>query len=149
MAFLLNTEIEMSDDIGNKPVETAGRASNGRFTSGNPGRPRGARNKHSLTSYRALAEMSSTALVQLINNVMAGDQRAIEYILDRILPQGRLIELDPTVEGVSEALNAAEVSTKEARDLATVLEKMKRVAEMDALQERIAALEASLQETGK
>lgn len=99
----------MSDDIGNKPVETAGRASNGRFTSGNPGRPRGARNKHSLTSYRALAEMSSTALVQLINNVMAGDQRAIEYILDRILPQGRLIELDPTVEGVSEALNAAEV----------------------------------------
>ncbi|RWR24941.1 hypothetical protein D2T29_22480 [Sinirhodobacter populi] len=118
----------------------------GQFTKGNPGKPRGARNALPLETMRRIQKMTPAALDQLESQVNAGNFDAVRWVLERIVGKSRFVELSgdkPT--DISDALVNGEISTDEARAISSTIEKLKRIEDLDAVVERLAALEKLLQ----
>lgn len=139
-----------------EPRNSAGTTPRGRpFATGNPGRPRGARNKATL-AVEALLEGEAEALGRkAIELAMKGDTTALRLCLERIAPprKGRPVALDlPEIittadltaaqAAVVAAMAAGDLTTDEAADVAKVLEAVGASIERRDLEARIAALEA-------
>ena len=76
----LKTKIKIKQDIKN------GRNTAGKFTSGNSGRPKGARNKKTL-AIESLLEGQAEALTQTaISKALEGDGLALRVCMERIAP---------------------------------------------------------------
>lgn len=121
-----------------------GRDASGRFTTGagNVGRPVGSRNKISNEALASVKSMKDEAIEQLREKLIAGEFAAILFVLERVLPKGRTIELsDATPEAISNALVSGELTTVEAKDVATALAKLSEISELQQLRERLEALE--------
>ncbi|HEY0213733.1 MAG TPA: hypothetical protein VGC40_09125 [Paenirhodobacter sp.] len=117
----------------------------GRFTSGNPGRPRGSRNALPLQAMRRIQEMTPAALEQLELQVSAGNFDAIRFVLERIIGKNRFVELNGDKPAdISTALVNGEISTDEAKAIATVVEKLRRIEDLDAVQRRLVEIEKIL-----
>ncbi|MBI0476108.1 hypothetical protein D9601_12180 [Sphingomonas sp. MA1305] len=70
---------------------------------------------------------------------------AIAYALDRILPRGRPVELDSADPlAVADSLASGEITSGEAKDIATALAKLRDVAEIDDLRARLDELEQAV-----
>lgn len=126
-------------------VVDGGRDANGRFTSGagNIGRVPGSRNRVSNEALKAVRDMKDDAIAILREKLIARDWNAVLFVLERTLPKGRMIELDAaTPAAITDALITGQLTSEEAKHLATVLEKIASIAAVDELRERIAALEA-------
>jgi hypothetical protein len=136
---------------------TTGRNADGRFTSGNPGRPRGARHKATVAALELLdgeAEALSRKAVEL---ALEGDTTALRLCLERIAPPRRDTPVSlslPELKNAGDALSAinaivqavanGELTPTEGSGLADLIEKYRRTAEIEDLEQRIARLEATL-----
>ncbi|EXL06689.1 hypothetical protein BG36_06385 [Aquamicrobium defluvii] len=87
--------------------------------------------------------MKDEAIAQLRTRLQAGDWSALQFILERVLPKGRPIELDSaTPSAITDALINGTITSEEAKNLATVLEKIAAIAQVTELHDRIEKLEA-------
>jgi hypothetical protein len=86
-----------------------------------------------------------------------GDVQMLKFLLDRILPRKRLLQLDlPVMEhasdapdvlaAVTEAVSAGQIAPSEASALAILVGTYARVTDVAELQERIELLERKLRE---
>lgn len=136
----------MTDNERNSTALT-GRDTNGRFVSGcgNIGRPVGTKNKVSQKAMQEIKSMSSDALRVLKENLNRNDTKAAIFILEKVLPNQRTVELDGAdVGSIVSALVDGTVSPDEARTISLSIARLKEIDEMDALKERLAQIEALL-----
>ncbi len=93
---------------GNRKIrsDTDRRDDKGRFGAGNPGRPRGSKNRTTAIA-QALLAVEETELVRKgIELAKAGDVQMLKFLLDRILPKERLIQIDiPRLDFADEAID--------------------------------------------
>lgn len=109
------------------------------------GRPKNSRNVFAADTLRKLKDMTPEALAGLQSNIAAGNMDAIRFVLERVVGKGRMIELDgdkPT--DISAALMNGELTTDEAKAIATVIEKLARVQELDIVLNRMNEIERLL-----
>jgi hypothetical protein len=142
-----------ADDRNNG--ETTGRDGSGRFTAGNPGRPRGARHRSTLAA-QALLDGELEALTRrAVDQALTGDVQALRLCLDRALPAlkespvvvdiPRIRSAADALEAVSvvvEAVAAGDLTPGQGQSVMAVLEGARRVIETVDLEQRIAALES-------
>jgi len=126
--------------------------------SGNPkGRPRGVLNQARLRE--TVAKDLPDILRSLAAAAKAGDTQAARLLLDRTLPALKAVDcpapisLGPGLAGASgavlEALASGDTTPDQAASLASVLTSLARVREITDLEQRIAALEASIHEAAQ
>ncbi|WP_103729573.1 hypothetical protein [Novosphingobium sp. HII-3] len=119
------------------------RLANGTFAPGSGGRPRGSKNKVSLTSLKAVQDLSSEAVAKLRERVTAGDMGAIKLVLEYTLPKGgRTVELDSTdPNAIIDAAAMGEISPDEAARLAQATKTASEAAELKDLKRQVEELE--------
>lgn len=94
---------------------------NGRFAPGNPGRVPGSKNRVSKEAMAAVKDLSSAALQQLSNGVHSGERWAVEYVLNKILPVGRIVQSDAqTMQELLHEFQDGNFSVEEVSKLASV-----------------------------
>lgn len=143
----------------NNGEDTEGRDAKGRFTPGNPGRPRGARHKATL-AVEAILDGEADALTRkAVELAMKGDTTALRLCLERIAPPRKdaPVTFDlPAVESVKdastamsallEAVASGDVTPSEAAAIGGLVETWRRTAETTEIEARLATLEAAIQE---
>jgi hypothetical protein len=131
------------------------RNSDGKFSSGNRGKPKGARNR-ATQAVQDLLEGQTEALTQAaINKALEGDTTALRLCLERIAPARKdaPIQFDlPEIETAEDAANAArailkavadgDVTPLEAASVMAVVEQFRRTLETADFEKRVEALEA-------
>ena len=138
-----------------KSGSNTGRGTDGKFSPGNPGKPRGARHKATLAALELLdgeAEALSRKAVEL---ALGGDTTALRLCLERIAPPRKdaPVSFDlPVMKNAADALAAlnaivqavaaGELTPAEASGLAGLVESFRKTAEVEDLEKRIAKLEA-------
>ncbi len=132
------------------------RGTDGKFGPGNPGRPRGSRNKTTLAA-EALFDGEAEALSRkAIELALDGDTTALRLCLERILPakKGRTVrfELPDEEDQLSsstvltellKAISSGDMSPEEAKPVADILEARRKAFETEELERRLVALEQS------
>ena len=115
----------------------SGRLSNGRFTYGNPGKPRGARHRTSREIEQLLEGAAEEVVQYIIGAARCGSLEAQKWILDRCAParKGRAVVLDdfleirgpddiaPALAAIATAVADGVISVEEAAAAANVLQK--------------------------
>jgi hypothetical protein len=139
--------------------ENAGRNQAGRFTKGcsgnGTGNPKGTRNKASLLLDKMASGEAGAVLGALLEKAKRGDVAAATTVLARLWPvqKGRSITLDlPRIvtaadvtialETITMAIGSGEITPEEGAAVAGVLEQHRKAIETQALELRIARLEA-------
>lgn len=119
------------------------RDSKGRFEKGKAkGRPFGTKN-HAVSITR-LKMMEEHALAKLYACVLNGDMKAISYVLDRILPKDRTIELHGLeIEDLKEALTSGQLSIAEGKELSVALKNIEELESLNDVRKRLAELESA------
>src|SRR3954454_24864490 len=123
----------------------------GMFRPGNPGRPRGARNRATLAAM-ALLEGEAEALTRrCVELALAGAVTALRLCSEGLLPKGRAVRLQLPLrtladlaaagEAVSGALADGTVVLDEVATLTGLIEARRRVLESTELERRLEALE--------
>lgn len=144
----------MPDD-GNCGPLTDGRDNRGRFSGGNPGKPRGARNLSTRQAQILLEGQTEALTEKAIEMALAGDMTALRLCLDRILParRDRPVEVDlpvvetaadhaPALAAVAAAVALGDLAPAEGKAVAEVLELHRKAIETAELERRISDLEA-------
>jgi hypothetical protein len=99
----------------------------------------------SVQAISKIRDLTDDAFIALAENVKANDQRAVEFVLSRVIPNGRLVELEAANSGaVADALISGQISGLEAKEIATALSKLKELEDLDALKERLLQIEQLL-----
>src|SRR5208282_2142242 len=111
------------------------------FGNGNPGRPRGSKNRTTLLA-AALLEGEAEELVRKgVELAKAGDPVMLKFFLERILPRDRLIQLDlpemnfadDVVEAlghIMRAVSEGRISPREGAALAALINSQTRAIDM-------------------
>ncbi|MFN3641957.1 MAG: DUF5681 domain-containing protein [Gemmobacter sp.] len=134
---------------------TAGRDGRGRFTTGNSGRPHGARHKTTL-AVMALLDGEAEALTRrAVELALGGDVTALRLCLERIAPPRKdapvtvklpaMHSAADTVRAagaVLDAVAAGELTPTEGAHVMALVEAFRRTLEVSELEARLAALEA-------
>ncbi|MBO7705389.1 MAG: hypothetical protein J6S68_07030 [Acinetobacter sp.] len=135
----------MTDNSVENRNITAGRAKDGKFTHGNPGRVPGSRNRVSSATMQELKNLAPSALTVLKNGLERDDVKAATYVLDRILPNQRTVELENAdVVSIINALTNGDVSPDEARLISQSIARLREVEELDRVKDRLAEVERLL-----
>ena len=124
---------------------TESRQSNGRFGGGNPGRPVGARNRTPSKYALTCEEHTGLAFRVLHDRLLDGDLKAALFVLSRVLPSERLIEL-PSSEphAWADAMAEGVISPAEAAKAAQALKTINDATIVVDLQARLDELETRL-----
>ncbi len=153
------SDAEDTDGQGDRsrPLNTAGRAPGGQFTTGNPGRPKGARNRASRLAQEVLEAETEAIARKAVDLALGGDTTALKIVLDRVspVPKGRPISVDlPAVEtprdliGAFASLLAAvaegSLAPAEGMEVARIAEGLAKAHEVHDLGERVRELEQRL-----
>jgi hypothetical protein len=134
----------------NNEVNTRGRP----FAKGNPGKPKGARNKVTRAIEELLEGQHQELTQTAIDKALEGDMTALRLCLERLAPARKdapiVIELPPikTAEDVQEAssrvlqaVGAGDITPDEAGRVMALLTAHRAIVETGELERRIAALE--------
>lgn len=122
--------------IDNKPHFT-GRAPSGRFTTGNPGRPYGAKGKVSREALEQIKWMKDGAIQKLWEAVNAGERWAIEFVLSKALPANRTIEFEGlTPEDIRAALMSGDISPDEAKTISIITKNTSEIEFLEQIRTR-------------
>ena len=84
----------MTEETRKQRPITDGRDKKGRFGPGNPGRPPGSKNRTTAVAQAFLADEASELLHKAFELAKSGDVQMLKFLLDRILPKERLIQID-------------------------------------------------------
>jgi hypothetical protein len=131
-----------------------GRSADGTFTTGNAGRPKGARNR-TTQAVMALLEGQAEALTQrAVELALGGDTTALRLCLERVAPARkdapvefalpRMTSAKDAAEAagaVLEAVSSGDLTPLEAVQIMSLVDTFRRVLEVSELETRIAALE--------
>jgi hypothetical protein len=129
-----------------------GRDPRGRFASGpnNLGRPVGAKNKQSAELMKSVRAMGPRAVEKLSAALDNNERFAIELVMKYCLPPSRTIEMEGAEpEDIKQAFVAGDLSADETKSIATAMEKLKNVQDLDDLRERMSELEALLSQRSR
>jgi hypothetical protein len=134
--------------------ETTGRDASGRFTEGNPGRPRGARHKATQAALALLDGEAEALTRQAVTMALDGDGAALRLCLERIAPPRRdaPVQFDlPRMETARDAAKAAgavleavalgDLTPTEGAHIMALVETYRRTLETTELEARVVALE--------
>lgn len=139
---------------GNNGKSTAGRDDAGRFTEGNPGRPKGARHK-ATQAVQALLDGEAEALTRkAVEAALEGDTTALRLCLERIAPPRKDAPVAfalPKMETAQDAAKAAaavlaavaegELTPTEGAHVMGLVETYRRTLETTEIEARLVALE--------
>ena len=131
-----------------------GRNTAGKFTSGNSGRPTGARNKKTL-AIKSLLEGQAEALTQTaISKALDGDSMALRLCMERIVPAPKDIPVSFTLPEMNTALDASQAAVSlltavsegnltpiEATRVMGLIDSYRRTLELTEIEERLQTLE--------
>ena len=131
-----------------------GRAADGTFTTGNTGRPKGARNR-TTQAVMALLEGEAEALSRkAVEMALAGDSVALRLCLDRLAPPRkdspvqfalpRMASAHDAAEAagaVLQAVSEGELTPTEGAQVMGLVDSYRRTLEVTELEARLAALE--------
>ena len=136
--------------------ETTGRDASGRFTEGNPGRPRGARHKATRAALALLDGEAEALTRQAVTMALDGDATALRLCLERIAPPRRdapvTFDLPPmqsaadaakVAGAVLEAVAAGNLTPTEGAHIMGLVENYRRTLETTELEARMVALEGA------
>ncbi len=128
----------------------------GKFAPGNPGRPKGARNKTTLAIEGLLQGQSEALTQKAIDMALEGDTTALRLCLERIAPArkdapvsfdlpaiGNAHDASEAAQAVLQAVSEGQVTPLEGASLMGLVEQYRRVLETTELERRITALEAT------
>lgn len=132
-----------------------GRNTAGKFTSGNSGRPKGARNKktHAIES---LLEGQAEALTQkAISKALEGDGLALRLCMERIAPVPKDKSVSFSLPAMNDAMDASKAASSvltavsegepytyiEATRVMGLIDSYRRTLELTEIEERLQALE--------
>src|SRR5262245_19770337 len=134
----------------------SGNAARGRpFAKGNPGRKRGSKNKRTLLA-TALAEGEGEELLRkAIEMAKGGNVALIKFLLDRILPKERPIQLKlppldwahDSIDAMAEIVNAVSsgrITPREAADIAQVLSAFTQAIDVTDTEQEIESLKSAV-----
>lgn len=136
--------------------EMQARDPGGRFTPGRSGNPRGKRrgtlNRTTRVLQKLLAGEAEALTRAAIDKGLAGDVAALKLCLDRILPHGRMVQLDvPQITSAADATRAlaavieaagrGQLTPAEAQSFCNLVEGYVRAYEVVELEERVRSLE--------
>ncbi|QRM32083.1 hypothetical protein JO965_21110 [Microvirga sp. VF16] len=125
------------------------------FEPGNPGRPKGSRNKATL-ALEALLDGEAEALTRkAVEMALDGDTTAMRLVMDRIMPPRKdrpvmfaLPKLETPADAVKasaalvEAVASGDLTPSEAEDLSRLVDRFIRAVEATDILERLESLEA-------
>jgi len=125
------------------------------FKKGNPGRPRGAKNRRSVIAAALLAGEEEALVRIAIERAKAGDVQMLKFALSHILPRERTIKLDlPPMEYADDAVTAlgaiagaiceGRISPSEGAALAAVINTYARAIDLADVVKRLEALERKM-----
>ncbi|WP_156842823.1 hypothetical protein [Novosphingobium aquimarinum] len=125
------------------PPNTApARLPNGQFGPGNPGRPKGSRNRLNAQLLDKLGDLTSQSILVLRERLNANDLKAAMYILDRFLPTSRSIEINSTEPNAwADAMAAGDLTVAEGHKAASALKLIADSQEVRDLRARLDDLE--------
>ena len=145
----------MTDDVNNDGT-TYTAAATGKFKSGNPGRPRGSRNKATTLAQNFLHDAAGRLTETAIDLALTGDVAALKICLARILPPvkevpvefalpeiGNAFDASCTATDILERIATGEMTPAEGQAALALLETFSRICEMADIETRLAALEAA------
>jgi hypothetical protein len=122
------------------------------FEKGNPGRPRGAKNRRSVVAAALLAGEEDALIRRAVELAIDGDVPMLKFLLTRILPRERPVNLDlPQMEfaddavealgAITQAIAEGRISPSEGAALATVVNSYARAIDIADVVKRLEALE--------
>jgi hypothetical protein len=144
--------MDTEEDLPRKNAEfTRGRP----FAKGNPGRPRGSKNRTTAIAQALLADEETELVRKAIDLAKAEDVQMLKFLLDRLLPKERLIKVDiPRLDFADEAIDAmaaisgaiaeGQITPSEGADLSSMISGYSRTLDVAELSKRIEAIEVSL-----
>lgn len=136
--------------------KTAGRTNEGRFATGNPGKPRGARHKATQAALALLDGEADALTRKAVEMALAGDTTALRLCLERIAPPRRdapvqfeMLSMESAKDAakaaaaVLDAVAAGDLTPTEGAHLMGLVETYRRTLETSELEARVAAMENS------
>jgi hypothetical protein len=125
------------------------------FPEGNPGRKRGSKNKATIVAASLAGSQGEEILRKAIEMAMGGNVAMIKFLLDRILPKERPIQLElprldlahDSVDAMAEIVDAVasgRISPREAADVAQLVSAFTRAIDLTEAQTQIDALKSRL-----
>jgi hypothetical protein len=147
----------MSEDTRNIRRDTDGRDDKGRFGTGNPGRPRGARNRASVVAGSIIDDNLGEIVEKCIQLAKEGDRQCILALLKLRIPAQRGLVEEPielpalatskdaltALRIIAEGAARGEIDGDHVRSLVAIVEAFLKSLEIVDLDERIRALEAA------
>ena len=131
-----------------------GRDTQGRFTPGNPGKPRGARRRISRQAEALFQDECAEVARAVLTAAKNGDMSAARLVLERVAParKGAAVEIGlPPVHGAGDvpralaallaAVSEGRVSPEEAASVASLIEIQRRAIELADIETRLTVLE--------
>jgi hypothetical protein len=124
------------------------------FAKGNPGRKPGSKNKTTILGQALLKEAEERLVRKAIEIAEAGDGSMLKFLLDRILPKERCIDLPPfdhdcdpveRCEAILEAVSAARITPNEAAAFGSLAASHARIIQFAELDQRLQAIEKDLE----
>ena len=132
-----------------------GRKTDGTFTKGNPGKPRGARHKATQAALALIDGEGETLTRKAIDMALAGDTVALRLCLERLAPPRKdspvtfpLAEMRTAADaahaaaGVLKAVALGDLTPSEGTHVMALIETYRRTLETTELEARVTALEA-------
>ena len=131
-----------------------GRNTAGKFTSGNTGRPKGARNKKTIAIESLLEGQAETLTQTAISKALEGDGLALRLCMERIAPAPKDNPVSFTLPQMNNALDASQAAGSvltavsegnltpiEATRVMGLIDSYRRTLELTEIDERLQALE--------
>ena len=132
-----------------------GRTRAGRFTAGNPGRPRGARHKATVAALALLDGQAEALTQRAVQLALWGDTTALRLCIERLVPPRKDAPVTFTLPAMQSAADAAvaagalleavaagELTPAEGSALMGLVDAFRKALETSKLETRLAALEA-------
>ena len=152
---------ETANDPLNKEKQGVPRRRRGRpFARGNPGRPRGSKNKSTVIVETLIGNEAAALGRKAVEKALAGDSTCLKICIDRLAPRrnGRPIDVQlPAIEkpgdvvealaAIATAVNDGEITAEEAASLVRILDSYAQAVKKQDLIARLEALEAQMKET--
>jgi len=126
------------------------------FEPGNPGRPRGAKNKITRFLDQLADEQAENIVRKVLELAEAGDVSCMRMVLDRLWPprKGQPIDIAlpplktpadvlPALATIWHAVAEGLLSPEEAHSLASLMDRSIRIIELEGFEKRVDALEES------
>lgn len=137
----------MTDNIARLPAIP--RDNSGRFAKGGPGRLVGAKGKRTREALETIKSFGPEAMQQLWKQVQAGEQWAVLFVLNKILPTSRTIEFEGLdADDIRTGIQDGEISPLEGRQLTETLVKLAEISDIAEMKAKIEELSRLINEKG-